>query len=81
MINDIVDEVIKEGFELLLSRYQIGLKTLIRVGDFIFDYVYSLYYKCHKTNLNRSGWYISASIWKKKKKATINSVNRDDDKY
>ena len=55
MINDIVDKVIKEGFELLLSRYQIGLKTLIRVGDFIFDYVYSLYYKCHKTNLNRSG--------------------------
>ena len=55
MINDIVDEVIKEGFELLLSRYQIGLKILIRVGDFIFDYVYSLYYKCHKTNLNRSG--------------------------
>ena len=51
MINDRVDKVIKELFEMLLSRYQIGLETLTRSSDFIFDYIDSSYCKCHKINL------------------------------
>ena len=39
MINDEEDEVIKEIFQPLLSRYQIVLKTSMRGSDFIFDCV------------------------------------------
>ena len=58
MINEKADEVIEEPFEWLFSRYQIGLETLIRGSDFIFNFTDSLYYKCHKINLSRSGSYI-----------------------
>ena len=36
MIYDKVDEVIKELFEQLLNKYQIGLETLIKGNDFYF---------------------------------------------
>ena len=52
MIYDKADEVIKELFESLLHRYQIGLKTSMKGSDFIFDCVNFLDYKCHKINLN-----------------------------
>ena len=54
MNHDKADEVIKELFELLLSRYQIGLATLMKGSHFIFGCVDSLYYKCNKINLNLS---------------------------
>ena len=44
MIYDNVDGAIKELFELLLHRYQIGLETSMRRSDFIFDCVYFLYF-------------------------------------
>ena len=50
MIDDKPDEVIKEPFQSLFSRYQIGLETSKRGSDFIFDHVQLLHYKCHKTN-------------------------------
>ena len=37
MINDKEDEVIKELFQSLLSRYQIGLETSMKGSGFIFD--------------------------------------------
>ena len=37
MSHDKADEVIKELFESLLSRYLIGLETPVKVSDFIFD--------------------------------------------
>ena len=40
--------------------------------------ILSLYYKCHKINLNRGGSYIDSLDWIKNKKATINAVNDDD---
>ena len=46
MTYDNINESIKEIFESLLSRYQIGLETLMRGSDFIFDGVNLLYYKC-----------------------------------
>ena len=49
-------------------------------SEFVFDYVYLLYYKCHKINPNRGGSCIYSPDWIKKKKATINSINKKDDK-
>ena len=46
---------------------------------FIFDDVHSLYYKCHKIILNRSGSYIDSPDWiKKQKKVTLYPINKND---
>ena len=50
-------------------------------SEFVFDYVYLLYYKCHKINPNCGGSYIDSPDWIKNKKATINSINKKDNKY
>ena len=44
----------------------------MKSSEFVFDYVFSLYYKCHKINLNRCGSYIDSVDWIKNKKAAIN---------
>ena len=48
--------------------------------DSEFDYVQLLYYKCHKTNFNRNGSYIDIPDGRKNKKATINPINKKDNK-
>ena len=52
--HDKADEPIKQFFELVLSRYHIGLETSMKGCDFISDCV-NLFYQCHKINLNRGG--------------------------
>ena len=52
MTYDNGNEVIKEIFESPLSRYQIGLETLMKRSDFIFDSIQLSYYKCHKKIVN-----------------------------
>ena len=47
----------------LLSRYQIGLETLMRGNDFIFGSVQFFYYKCHKINFKRGESYIDSPDW------------------
>ena len=54
--------------------------TSMKVGEFVFDYVHLLYYKCHKINLNLGGSYIDSPDWIKKKKPTINPINKKDNK-
>ena len=81
MINDKTEEVIEELFQSLLSRYQIGLETSMRVSGFVFDYVHLLYYKCHKININRGGSYIDSPDWIRNKKAIINPINKKDNEY
>ena len=54
---------------------------MIKGSEFVFDYVHLLYYKCHKINLNRAGSYINSPDWIKSKKATINPINKKDNKY
>ena len=76
MIND---ETIKELFDSLKKRYQNNLK-LLKGREFVFDYVHLLYYKCHKVSPNRSGSYIDTPDWIKNKKATINPINKKDNK-
>ena len=58
IINDKVDEVIKEPFDSLIKKYQIELKKSMRGSNFIFDWVHLLYFKCYKINPNRVGSYI-----------------------
>ena len=48
MINDKPDEVIKELFDSLIKKYQIGLEKSMRGSDIIFDSLHLLYCKCHK---------------------------------
>ena len=56
-MNDEADEVIEKISELLKDRYQNNLESL-KGSEFVFDYVYLLYYKCHKINPSRGGLYI-----------------------
>ena len=50
-------KLLRNNFESLLSKYQIGLEILLRGSDFIFDYVCLLHHKCHKINLKHDGSY------------------------
>ena len=77
-MNDKANE--KELFDSLKNRYQNNLE-LMKGSEFVFDYVQLLYYKCHKINPNRGGSYINSPDWIKNKKATINPINKKDNKY
>ena len=46
----------------------------------VFDYVHLLYNKCHKINLNCVGSYVGSPDWIKNKNATINHINKKDNK-
>ena len=48
MFNDETDELIKELFDLVKNRYQNNLESM-KGNEFVFDYIHSLYYKCHNT--------------------------------
>ena len=56
IINGRADEVTKKLLQSLKNRYHNNLK-LMKGGEFVFDYVHLLYYKCHKINPNRGGSY------------------------
>ena len=71
------DEVIKELFELLIYRYQTGIKTSMKGSDFIFDCVNLLHSGCHKINLSRGGPYIDPPDQIENKKAFINPISGD----
>ena len=49
-------------------------------SEFLFNYVQLLYYKFHKINPNRGGSYMDSPDWVKNKKATINPINKIDNK-
>ena len=55
-------------FELLLSRYKIGLETSMKGYDFIFECFQLLYYKCQKRNLNCGELYTESLDCIKKQK-------------
>ena len=71
MINDEADEVMKELFQSLLSRYQIGLEILVKGSDF-------LYYKFYKIKPVHGGSCIYSSDLIKNKKSTVNLINKKD---
>ena len=77
MISDEADEVIKKLFDSLKNKYQNNLE-LMKGSEFVFDYVRLLNHKCHKINRKGGGPYIDSLDWIKKKKATINPINKKD---
>ena len=79
MINDEADEIINELSDSLKNRYQHYLEQ-IKGSKFIFDYVHLLYHKCHKIDLNHDRSYIDSPGWIKNKKASINPINKKDNK-
>ena len=80
IINDEADEVIKELFHSSKSMYQNNLESM-KSSEFIFDCVHFLCYFFYKINPSRSGSYIDSSGWIKNNKATINSINKKDNKH
>ena len=75
MKNDKADKIIKTFLKSLLNRYQNNLETSMEDSDFVLDYVYLLYYKCHKANANSGGSYIDSPDLIKNKEVTINPIN------
>ena len=67
MINDEADDVIKELFDSFKNKCQNNLE-LMTGSKFVFDYVYLLYYKCHKINPNRGRSYTDSLDRIKKQK-------------
>ena len=63
---------------MLFSRYQISSETQTIGSDFIFDCVNLHYYKFHRISFKPGGTCIDSTDWMKKKKATINTRNDDD---
>ena len=53
----------------------------MRGSEFVFDYDHLWYYKRLKINFNHGRSYIDFLDWIKNKKATINSINKKDNKY
>ena len=52
-----------------------------KIGSgFVLVYVHLLYYECHKINTNHRGSYIDSPDWIKSRKATINPINKKDNK-
>ena len=60
--------------------YQNNLESM-KSSEFIFDCVHFLCYFFSKINPSRSGSYIDSSGWIKNKRATINSINKKDNKH
>ena len=67
MISDEADKVIKELFDSLKNRYQDNLESM-KDSTFFFDYVYLLYYACHKISPNRAGSYMDHIFFSLEKK-------------
>ena len=62
----------------LCSRYHENLKNINQREQIYFDSVQLTYFKCHKVSLIRDSSYTDSPDWIKKKKATINPKNIDD---
>ena len=77
LYND-ANKVVNEFFELFRSIYRGHLEKSMRGSEIIFDSVQLMHYKCQKVNCRRGVSYIDSPDWRKKKKATLNSKNKDD---
>ena len=62
MSHDKTDEAIEQLFELLLSMYQIGLETSMKVIHLLY-YKLLYYLSCHKIYRNHGGLYTDSPNW------------------
>ena len=76
MINDEADKSIEEHFKSLLNRYRSNFDESWWVCLWLCAFIVL----CHKINLNLGGSYIDSPDWIKKKKPTINPINKKDNK-
>ena len=53
----------------------------MRGSELVLDYVHLLCNQFHKTNSNRRGSYMGSHEWIKNEKATINLINKKDNKW
>ena len=58
MIGIETDKIIEDIFAF--DKYEKGLEESMRGSEYVFDSFDSLYYKLHKTSLNRGGSYIDS---------------------
>ena len=73
----VVDDLLKS----FLDDYRFSLRTKVKKSNLTYDRVRVFYYKLHKIRINRGGGsYIIAQDWIKYKKATINPINKNDNK-
>ena len=79
MINDEADKVTKDFFDSLKNRYENNLESM-KGSEIFFNYVHLLYYKCYKINPNCGGSYLRSPDWIKSTKATINPIDKKDNK-
>ena len=72
----VVDDLLESFLD-----YKFSLKTKMKKSNLVYDCVRAFYYKLHKISINRGGGsYIDSPDWIKNKKATINPINKNDDK-
>ena len=74
------NEVANELFESLRSWYQGNFERSMEGSEFIFYFVQLMYYRWYKLNFRHGGSYTGSLDWIKKKQATINPKNKDDNK-
>ena len=79
MIDDQADEVIKDLFNSLKNRHQNNLESM-KGNEFVFDWFFYCIINVTKENPNCGGSYIDSPKWMKNKKATINPINKKDNK-
>ena len=77
--NEADDEVRKELFDSLKSRYQNNLEQM-KGSEFVFDYFHVMFIINVKINPNLGGSYTDSPDWMKKKKAAIDPINKKDNK-
>ena len=75
--NEADDEVRKELFDSLKSRYQNNLEQM-EGSEFVFDYFHVMFIINVKINPNLGGSYTDSPDWMKKKKAAIDPINKKD---
>ena len=57
-----------------------NLEESMKGSGFVFNWDHLLYYKYQKINFKRGGWYIDSPDGIENKKATINAINKKDNK-
>ena len=80
MVNDEADKVMNKFFDSITNRYENNLE-LLKVSEFVYDYDHLWYYKWNKINVNRGPSCIDFPDWIINKKATMNLINKKDNKY
>ena len=80
MIYDEADEVTKELFNSLENKHQNNSESM-KGSAFVVNYIYSLYYKCHKINPSCGGSCKDSPDWTKNEKEKINSINEKDNNF